>query len=238
MHLVWWTALLMFGTAFGQATIPAHETFHVHGTITDETGAVIPKAKVLFQNKQLGKAVITNEGGVYEIDLPFGNYTMTAEGLGFRTYRRPLFRVTSATTITFSFTLPVQPTCHIQVVRSDGGPLTHEDLQAAKNEFCVGEDFFSVPSSDGLPFQVWIRYVKHSESGDSRFYVGEKTPNEDPVFIAYNLFSLRADNVVYDVKKRTIRATGNVVATVKSALTKSADAMAFTLKNGEAVPIR
>jgi len=68
------------------------------------------------------------------------------------------------------------------------------------------EDFFSAPSSDGIPFQVWIRYAKQNVSGDKYFYAGEKTPNYDPVVVAYNLFSLRADEVTYDAKSRTIAA--------------------------------
>jgi hypothetical protein len=229
--------LLPLGTAFGQAAIPATETFHVRGTITDETTAVIPSAKVTFQSKQIGKTVTTNERGVYETDLPFGTYIMTAEVLGFRPYRRPLFRVTSPETITFDFTLPVQGTCDLTVVRIDGGTATPEDSKAAEKEFCLREDFFSISSSDGVAFQIWIRYVKRNESGDSYVYAGEKTPNHDPVFVAYNLFSLRADKVIYDAKSRTIRATGNVVVAYESVVIPRADSVAFNFENGRAIPI-
>jgi hypothetical protein len=229
--------LFQLGTAFGQAAIPAAETFHVRGTITDETTAVIPRAKVTFQSKQISKTVTTNERGAYETDLPFGNYTMTAEGSGFRPYRRPLFRVTSPETITFDFTLPVQGTCDLTVVRTDGGTVTPEDSKAAEKEFCLREDFFSIPSSDGVAFQVWIRYVKHNESGDTYVYTGEKTPNDDPVFVAYNLLSLRADKVIYDSKSKTIRATGNIVVTNESGLIPRADSVAFKIENGRGIPI-
>jgi Carboxypeptidase regulatory-like domain len=229
--------VLLFGTASGQAGIPSSETFHVRGTITDPSGAVIPRAKVAFQNKQFDKSMTTNERGVYETDLPVGNYTMTAEVSGFRPYRRPLFRVASSETITFDVTLPVQPTCDLTVVRNDGGTPTREDWKAAKKEFCLREDSFPIPSSDGMPYQVLIRYVKHNASGDTYSYKGEKTPNDDPVFVAYNLFSLRAEKVVYDAKDRTLRATGNVVAADKSGITQRADYMAFRVENGSAVPI-
>jgi hypothetical protein len=39
--------LFLLGTTFGQAAIPATETFHVRGTITDQTSAVIPIYKRL-----------------------------------------------------------------------------------------------------------------------------------------------------------------------------------------------
>jgi Carboxypeptidase regulatory-like domain len=230
--------LSSLGAAFGQVAIPVTESFHVRGTITDEITAVIPRAKVTFESKQISKTVTTNERGVYETDLPFGNYTMTAEVLGFRPYRRPLFRVTSPQNITFDFTLPVQPTCDLTVVRTDGGTATRKDLEAAEKEFCLREDFFSIPSSDGVPFQVWIRYVKHSRSGDSYLYTGQNTPNDDPVFVAYNLFSLRADKVIYDAKSNTITANGNVVAAYESGSIPRADAVAFKIENGRAIPIQ
>jgi Carboxypeptidase regulatory-like domain len=230
--------LSSLGAAFGQVAIPVTESFHVRGTITDEITPVIPRAKVTFESKQISKTVTTNERGVYETDLPFGNYTMTAEVLGFRPYRRPLFRVTSPQNITFDFTLPVQPTCDLTVVRTDGGTATRKDLEAAEKEFCLREDFFSIPSSDGVPFQVWIRYVKHSRSGDSYLYTGQNTPNDDPVFVAYNLFSLRADKVIYDAKSNTITANGNVVAAYESGSIPRADAVAFKIENGRAIPIQ
>jgi Carboxypeptidase regulatory-like domain len=232
------TLLLLCATAFEQFATPAPQTFHVRGTITDQSGAVIPEAEVAFQNKQFDKTVTANERGVYEADLPFGNYTMTAQRLGFRPYRRPVFRVTSTETIVFDFTLPVQPTCDLTVVSTDGGTATREDWEAAKKQLCLREDSFSVPSSDGVSFQVWIRYVKHTVSGDRHFYTGERTPNDDPVVVAYNLFSLRADQVTYDAKSRTIKAIGNVVAVDESGMTQRVDAMNVKFENGQATALR
>jgi len=226
--------MLLFETAFGQAGIPS---FHVRGVITDQSGAVIPRATVTFQNKQLDKSVTTNERGVYETELPFGNYTMTAEVSGFRPYRRPLFRVASSETITFDLTLPVQSTCDLTVVSNDGGTPTPGDLKAAEKEFCLREDSFPTPSRDGVPYQVLIRYGNHNASGDTYSYTGEKAPNHDPVFVAYNLFSLQAETVVYDAKDRTLRATGNVVVADQSGVTQRAEYTAVKVENGSAVPI-
>ena len=232
------TALLLCASAFGQSATLANQTFHVRGTIMDQSGAVIPKAKVAFQNTQFDKTVTTNERGVYEVDLPFGEYTMTAQVVGFKPYRRPLFRVTQTETIAFDFTLPVQPTCDLTVVRTDGGTVTHEDWEAAKMQFCLHEDSFPVSSSDGVPFQVWIRYVTHTVSGDTHFYTGEKTPNDDPVIVTYNLFSLQADEVTYDAKSRTIKAIGNVVSADEAGMTQRVDTMDIKFDNGQATVVR
>jgi|SRR5215469_713106 len=232
------TVLFLWSTAFGQVVPPFRETFQVRGTISDPSGAIVPDAKVEFRDKRFDKTVITNERGVYETELPFGDYTMTAQPLGFRPYRRLLFRVTSTETIVFDFTLPLQPTCDITIVRTDGGTATPEEWAAAKRLECLKEDSFSVPSSDGVPFQVWIRYVKHNVSGDRYSYTGEKAPNDDPVFVTYNLFSLRADEVVYDAKSKTIRATGNAVAVDELGTTQRVDAMEMKLENGKVTVVR
>ncbi len=104
------TVLLVCATTLGQSPPPASQTFHVQGTITDQSGTIFSKAKGAFKSEQFEKTVATNERGVYETHLPFGNYTMTAQVLGFRPYHRPVFRVTATETIAFDVTLPVQPT--------------------------------------------------------------------------------------------------------------------------------
>jgi lipopolysaccharide assembly outer membrane protein LptD (OstA) len=59
---------------------------------------------------------------------------------------------------------------------------------------------------------------------------------EIPVFVAYNLFTLRADRVGYDAQGRMLEATGNVVATNADGATEHADSMTFRIENGEAIP--
>ena len=65
----------------------------------------------------------------------------------------------------------------------------------------------SFPSAMGFAHQV----------AAPTLYTGERTRQyQTPVFVAYNLFSLQADKVTYDAQKRTIEATGNVIAVSES----------------------
>lgn len=235
---VYLSVVFLCATAFEQPTSPATQTFQVRGTITDQSGAVIPGAKIVFQNKLFDKTLTTNERGTYEIDLPFGTYTMATQVAGFKPYHRPLFSVMSTETIVFDVTLPVQPTCDLTVVSTDGGTATREDLEAAEREFCLREDSYPVPSSSGVPFQVWIRYAKHSVTGNTHLYTGKKTPYDDPVVVAYNLFSLRADEVTYDAKTQTIRAVGNVATGDESGMNRGIDAANIKFENGRAITIK
>ena len=72
-------------------TIPAVaqiDTAAISGTITDPSGAVIPKAQVeiMSQDTGLRRQVLTSESGNYAFNLlPIGNYTLTVTVAGFKT---------------------------------------------------------------------------------------------------------------------------------------------------------
>src|ERR1700722_8795816 len=193
------------------------QTFHVCGTIKDPLAGVIPGVKVTFQSELLTTTATTNNVGVYEADLPLGDYTMTAQGpRGFSLYRRPLFRVASQSTVVLNATLLV-----------------------AATEACGCEELIPIPSGDGLPFKLSVRYGSRTTVGSTYSYIGEKTREyEAPVFVLYNLFSLQADKVTYDVEKRTIEASGNVVAVNELGTSQRADSLVFKIENGQVVPLR
>jgi hypothetical protein len=234
-------ALLLCTSLFGQSPTPVTQvqTFHVKGTLTDPLGAVIPGAKVTFQSEQKSKTVATNEAGRYEADLPFGVYTMTAQRAGHRSYRRPPFRVASSASVRFDIILPVGRIVDHVVVNSSGAPVTPGEWAAAlKNPLpYYGEESFSASSDDGVPFQLYIRYMRRAATDGTYTYEDEKLPYEDPVFVAYNLFSLQADHVVYNVKFRTVEAIGNVVVVNESGATQRAESMTLRIKNGQAIPL-
>jgi hypothetical protein len=172
--------LLCCATLFGQAAPSGNQaqTFHIKGTVTDPLGAVIQGVKVAFQNEQLSKAVTTNNVGVFEADLSLGDYTMTAQSRGFRFYRRPLFRVASPVNVRFDIVLPVGKNINRIEVGEAGPP-----------SYC-GEEFFPAASKDGTPFKLYIRYGGlRSTNGETRDYRADKNKYDDPVFVAYNLFS-------------------------------------------------
>src|SRR5262249_44649302 len=61
----------------------------LRGTATDQSGAVVVGAKIRAVNLEtnLTREVVTNENGDFEIvDLPRGDYRLTATGAGFKTF--------------------------------------------------------------------------------------------------------------------------------------------------------
>ena len=106
------------------------QTFHVQGTIKNTADEPVFRVKVTFQSKAPGKAdvkadvqVDTDGQGFYQTDLLLGDYTMTAQSLGLRPYRRPFFRVTAPTRLTFDVTLREFAACDELVAgNGDGRP--------------------------------------------------------------------------------------------------------------------
>src|SRR5262245_45508215 len=65
-------------------------TADVVGKVTDNTGAVIPNARVILVNKEtnIPRIIQTNESGDYVINLlSTGRYSVRVEALGFKTLR-------------------------------------------------------------------------------------------------------------------------------------------------------
>jgi len=85
--------VLLAATAilWGQAA-----TTSLQGTVTDRTGAVVPKAQVVLINARLGtsRAVTTGAEGQYEFQfLAPGTYDLTVSAPSFRTYERPALQL-------------------------------------------------------------------------------------------------------------------------------------------------
>jgi len=235
-------ALLACASLFGQSAarkIPP-DTFHIHGTICRaRERSAVPKVTVTFEGEKVSKTVYTDDRGVYKADLPVGLYSMTARSpdraLGL--YQRPLFQVASPTSLVLDIALETytRSSCDLGVLPSS----THIPDTNDEKDACGGQDFLPLPSDDGVPFQLLVEY--ESRKRTNRGYAYSARPllprPADPVFVAYNLFTLRADQVLYDVDSRKLEATGNVVLEKADGTTRSADLMTFKIENGEATPL-
>lgn len=82
----------------------------INGTVTDASGAVIPRAKVVLTNTATGasQTALTNETGIYVFPsvIP-GNYTLEVSATGFATQKEEAFTLSVNQTSTHNFTLTV-----------------------------------------------------------------------------------------------------------------------------------
>ena len=133
------------------------------GTITDETGAVIPGADVTARNEATGVeiSVVSSDSGAYYFPtLVIGSYTVTASLTGFKTVEQVGVRVVSGGAVTLDITLPVGEV--VDTVTVEGGAL---GVCAAENcpsrsielgygnnipRLPAGSDFFAASISQGL----------------------------------------------------------------------------------------
>src|SRR5712691_4057139 len=100
-------SLLIAAAAFGQS---AAINGQIEGTLTDPSGALVPKAKVEVVNDGTGykRSADTNESGYFRFALlPLGTYTLTTEVSGFASAKRTGIALSAGTTATINLNLAV-----------------------------------------------------------------------------------------------------------------------------------
>jgi hypothetical protein len=231
------TLICSFSLDLAASRSDRFQSFHIHGTILSYTKAVVGGAVVRFEGTDFRKFVHSDSRGLYQADLPVGSYTMTitdSRRQSLRDYQRPLFRVPSPTDVILDVTLdPSTPSCD-QIFVPDSALHYPRDAEMG----CAGSDLFSVPSREQVPFQLFIQFItKKSTDTGFAYNTDMRSPSRTPVFVAYNLFTLRAAQVFYDVEARSLKATGNVVMANETGSTRQADSMTFKIEDGEAMAL-
>jgi hypothetical protein len=195
----------------------SQKTFHVRGRIVDSYTAIVG-AEVKFEGSSPTETVSSDSRGIYRVELPIGTYSMTVTK-GSAYYKRPLFRVSSPKTIILDVAMgQSMRSCDPGAVflrRPDG--TTKTEILASPDSLrdaCGGWDRFPIFSGEGGSFELFVRYDTRRRNDGERVY---DSGFRNPVLVAFNLFTLTADHVTYDMTSRTLAATGNVTTTNGSA---------------------
>ena len=164
--------------------------------------------------------VKTNDSGQYETDLPFGTWTMTLRGgpddaAEFARPRR--FQVNEAGELLFNIYLRPPISCSVLG--------TAEQKASA----CWGEEFYEVPTSDGMTFDVDLFGLANQYGTPCSMFEGKARHRESAT---YNLLSIEADRVAYHSSKRILEASGNVITQDESGEHK-ADSVRLYLHDGK-----
>src|SRR5260370_28672315 len=80
----------------------------INGTVTDPSGAVIPKATVTVKNQATGaeRSDVSNEAGLYSItNIPPGAYTVTVVASGFKKFESTNNKLDPSSTLQVNATL-------------------------------------------------------------------------------------------------------------------------------------
>lgn len=131
---VWFACLILAAPALFAAT-----TGKISGTVTDaQTGEVLPGANILLEGTKLGAAA-DFDGYYYILNVPPGDYSVTATMMGYTTITKQLVRVKTDHTRELNFALEQTAIVGEAVVVVAERPLVELDLTASK-EVISAED--------------------------------------------------------------------------------------------------
>lgn len=213
---------------------PAQKTFHVRGKIVDSHNSAIVGAEVKFEGSKTTEAVSSDSRGFYRAELPVGTYSMTVTKGSSAYYKRPLFRVSSPRTIVLDVTLGQSVrSCDpgVIIVRRPDGTTEKTETVGTPDDLrdeCGGWDRFPIFSGEGGSFELFVRYYSRRRTDGERVY---DSGFQNPVLVTFNLFTLTADHVTYDMASRILLATGNVITANGSAGSTHANSMKFRIDN-------
>src|SRR5215471_17105873 len=114
--------LVLLVTALGSAAHAQLSTATMYGTVSDPTGAAIPKATVIMTQVDTGfaRTVVTNDAGAYRADfLPIGPYRVSIEATGFKKLDRAGITLTVSEDAHLDFALTLGATDQTVEVTAD-----------------------------------------------------------------------------------------------------------------------
>jgi outer membrane receptor protein involved in Fe transport len=113
---------LAFGALFGAPSTPAQTSNGaIVGTVTDKTGAVVPKAKVKGTSNETGlvRETETDSAGSYRLEnLPPGRYSVTVQADGFSQYQTNKVDVKGSFEVTANASLDIGSVANTVVVEA------------------------------------------------------------------------------------------------------------------------
>jgi hypothetical protein len=106
------------------------------------------------------------------------------------------------------------------------------DNAALTCQYCDKQSF-SIPAKDGTNFKLTVQFREYRWGvTGTHWYRG------NPVFVQYNLSSLRAEHVTYHKRQKTIEARIGVVLENGSGKDERFDAVLLKIENGTLTPIK
>ena len=124
----------------------AGEGGSISGTVTDATGAVVPKATVTATDTDTGirQTVVTDDKGFYSLlDLPIGHYELGVESPSFRPYRRTGIVIDANSALTVDAALEVGERSDVVTVSEN--QVHVETASTQMGEVITGTQMTAVP---------------------------------------------------------------------------------------------
>jgi hypothetical protein len=212
------TLLLMLALAFTGEVYPQALSGTIVGTVTDQTGAVIPGANVRLVNEgtQFTRTVVTNANGQYvAYSAPTGGYTITVEHAGFQKLVRTGIRLTAADTLTVDLTLTLGSVEQTVEVTAET-PLLQSQT-AAVSSLVSNQQILEMPMN-GRTFTSLLKLSPGASTGSSGNLTNSPYAMRGDVNISVNGSSAQNNSYLIDgmVNRNLWLSTLIIVPTVDS----------------------
>lgn len=160
------TVLVVALLAWVVPTAFAQQTATFSGTVSDPSGAVVPKATVTITNEATAakRTVQTNDSGFYTVsDLPPGIYTVSATAGGFKTVEKKGIELHVADTKTVPLVLELGTATETVTVT---GGATEVELRSGEVSALIGGQQMTELPLNGRSFVQLVTLVPGASVGD------------------------------------------------------------------------
>ena len=157
-------------------------TGSISGTVTDQTGAVMPQVTVLALNQETGvrQSVVTDSRGFYSFTaLPVGLYTITASQQGFESFRQTNIKVDANSAVRADVQFRVGTVATTEIVQSNAVQIETQSTQLG--EVIESQKITSVPLNgrsytDLLALQPGVSPYSATTEGNTSGVSGDLNP--------------------------------------------------------------
>lgn len=205
-RLTRWIALTaIYVTSVASAQVSLHPpTGHLRGTILDESGGIIPSARVIFKSDQAMYTATASAVGAYEIELPAGVYEINVVKPGF-CYRRASFRMASAS-LTINAHVPICAIAQVTTI-ADGESSVRDEWKPS-----TSTDEFAIPGQENRRLKLFISYDNRREDADVTTYSGSAflANAARNVVVTYDSLTISAKRVRFDRRASRLYAEDGV----------------------------
>ncbi len=157
-------------------------TGSISGTVTDQTGAVMPRVTVVALNQETGvrQAVVTDSSGFYSFTaLPVGAYTLSASQQGFETFRQTDIKIDANSAVRADIKLQLGQVTNTVSVTSNALQIETQSTQLG--EVIESQKITAVPLNgrsytDLLALQPGVSPYNATTEGNSSGVSGDLNP--------------------------------------------------------------
>ncbi len=186
-------ALLVVAAAFGQAYLGS-----MRGTVTDPSGAIVPKASIVLKEPSTGILVrqeLSDSQGNYEFsDIKPGTYRLTVQAAGFQSSSADDIVLTAGQVRRVDFTLTVGTVAQEAVTVTAGAALIDTDSGTIAAEYTI-KQHDDVPLVDAYPTPATMMTTLAGVQGGTGSFGGIRANGQTVTLVADGINNVNSQEI-------------------------------------------